>query len=309
MKPVRIATRRSDLALWQARYVATRIEKELGAPAELLPLSTAGDRLRGPLADAGGKGLFVKEIEQALLDGRADVAVHSGKDLPAQLRPELPIVAVPTREDPRDALLAARRGTGLADLPRGARVGTGSVRRAAQLLRRRPDFEIVPLRGNVPTRIEKLASESLDAVVLACAGLERLALAARIDERIPPGQLLPAVAQGSLAVQARRGEVLAHDLGALGDSASAFRFAAERAFLAELGGDCSAPIAAFAEFSDAGCLRVRGLVISPDGRRSAEAEREASADGAEKAGREAALQVLAEGGREILDDARVASPG
>jgi len=309
VKRVRIATRRSDLALWQARYVATRIEKELGAPAELLPLSTAGDRLRGPLAEAGGKGLFVKEIEEALLDGRADVAVHSGKDLPAELPPTLPIVAVPIRADARDALLSALRGSKLEDLPRGARVGTGSVRRAAQLLRQRPDLEIVPLRGNVPTRIEKLASESLDAVILACAGLERLELAEHIDQRIPPRQLLPAVAQGTLAIQARRGDALAVSLGALGDPASASRFAAERAFLAELGGDCTAPIAAFAEFIDAERLLFRGLVISPHGRRRAEMECEVIAEDAEKAGREAGLRVLAEGGREILDDARAASPG
>jgi len=295
--------------MWQARYVATRIETELGAPAELLPLSTAGDRLRGPLAQVGGKGLFVKEIEEALLDGRADVAVHSGKDLPAQLPPTLPIVAVPTREDPRDALLAARRGSCLEDLPRGARVGTGSVRRAAQLLRQRPDLEIVPLRGNVPTRIEKLSSQSLDAVVLACAGLERLSLAERIDQRLPPEQLLPAVAQGALALQARRGEALADDLGALGDPASASRFAAERAFLSALGGDCTAPIAAFAECFDGARLRLRGLVISPDGLRSAELEREAPPEGAEELGHEAGLQVLAEGGREILDAAHAAAVG
>ncbi|MGE4652757.1 MAG: hydroxymethylbilane synthase [Myxococcota bacterium] len=309
MKPVRIATRRSALALWQARYVAALIEEELGASVELLPLSTSGDRLRGPLAAAGGKGLFVKEIEQALLDGRADVAVHSGKDLPAQLPPELPIVAVPPREDARDALLAARRGTLLADLSQGARVGTGSVRRAAQLLRLRPDLEIVPLRGNVSTRIEKLESESLDAVILACAGLERLALASRIDERISPEQLLPAVAQGSLAIQARRGETLAEELAALGDPPSAARFEAERAFLAELGGDCSAPIAALAEVIDAERLRFQGLVLSPDGRRSAETQSEVPVDRAAEAGREAGLRVLAEGGREILAAAQAEAPG
>lgn len=309
MKPVRIATRRSALALWQARYVAALIEEELGAVVELLPLSTSGDRLRGPLAAAGGKGLFVKEIEQALLDGRADVAVHSGKDLPAQLPPGLPIVAVPPREDVRDALLAARRGTLLVDLPQGARVGTGSVRRAAQLRRLRPDLEIVPLRGNVATRIEKLESESLDAVILACAGLERLALASRIDERISPAQLLPAVAQGSLAVQARRGETLAEELAVLGDAPSAARFEAERAFLAELGGDCSAPIAALAEVIDADRLRFQGLVLSPDGRRSAETQSEAPVDRAAEAGREAGLRVLAEGGREILAAAQAQAPG
>ena len=187
-------------------------------------------------------------------------------------------------------------------------MGTGSVRRAAQLRRRRPDFEIVPLRGNVPTRIEKLESESLDAVILACAGLERLSLASRIDERISTAQLLPAVAQGSLAVQARRGETLAEELTVLGDPASAARFEAERAFLAELGGDCSAPIAALAETIDADRLRFQGLVLSPDGRRSAETQSEASVDHAAQAGREAGLRVLAEGGREILAHAQADLP-
>ncbi|HVN40233.1 MAG TPA: hydroxymethylbilane synthase, partial [Myxococcota bacterium] len=200
MTLVRIATRGSDLALWQARYVAGRIAAELGDETEIVALETSGDRLSGSLARVGGKGLFVKEIEEALLDGRADVAVHSAKDLPAALPRELALVAFPERADPRDALVAREPGATVQGLPRGARVGTGSVRRAAQLRRLRPDLEIAPLRGNVPTRIRKLDEERFDAVVLACAGLERLDAAARISERIDPTLLLPAAAQGALAV-------------------------------------------------------------------------------------------------------------
>ena len=167
---------------------------------ETIPIKTTGDRLQGvSLAEMGGKGLFVKEIEEALLEHRADVAVHSAKDLPAVTPVALALVAWPQREDPRDALVARVRGATLATLRPGARVGTGSLRRAAQLLAFRSDLEIVPLRGNVPTRLRKLDDDRLDAVVLACAGLARLGLADRIDERISPEVLLPAVAQGTLA--------------------------------------------------------------------------------------------------------------
>ena len=304
MRPVRIATRGSDLALWQARYIAGRIERELEISTEILPLKTSGDRLGGSLAKVGGKGLFVKEIEEALLDGRADVAIHSAKDLPAVVQDALPIVAVPERGDPRDALACRSRGPGLADLPTGARVGTGSVRRGAQLRRYRPDLRVVPLRGNVPTRLAKLERESLDAVIVACAGLQRLALAHRIDERISPDVLLPAVAQGTLAVQARKGEGLASDLSALDDSESAVCFAAERAFLARLGGDCNVPVAAFAELRGAESLRLRALVISTDGSQVAEAEVAAAPRDARRAGEDAAERILASGGAAILERAR-----
>jgi len=297
---VRIATRRSDLALWQARWVAGRIESMLGAATEIVPLSTTGDRLHGSLAKVGGKGLFVKEVEEALIERRADVAVHSAKDLPAALRPELALVAFPERADPRDALVARRRGMCLSDLPRGARVGTGSVRRGAQLLRYRTDLEVAPLRGNVPTRLSKLESEGLDAVVLACAGLERLGLADRIDERIDPEALLPSVAQGALAIEARRGDPLARDLEALDHAPTAARVNAERAFLAELEGDCNVPVAALAETDSDDALRVRGLVIAPDGRRSAQAEARVQMREASQGGRALAREVLGRGGAEIL---------
>src|SRR5690606_34952200 len=185
MRPLRIATRASRLALTQTQWAARRIEERLGVATELVPLRTTGDRLANvSLAKVGGKGLFVKELEEALLDGRADLAVHSAKDLPARLPEGLALVAFPERADPRDALVSGGRFRRLADLPPGARVGTGSVRRAAQLLAWRPDLRIVPLRGNVPTRIARLDEGGLDAVILACAGLDRLALAGRIDERI-----------------------------------------------------------------------------------------------------------------------------
>ncbi len=184
MSTVRLATRTSDLALTQARLVAGMLEARLGVAPELVRLQTTGDRIQSvSLAKLGGKGLFVKEIEEALLEHRADLAVHSAKDLPAALPEGLELVAFPERADPRDALVARERGATLESLPRCARVGTGSVRRMAQLRALRPDLEVVPLRGNVPTRLRKLESENLDAVILACAGLERLGLAERIDER------------------------------------------------------------------------------------------------------------------------------
>jgi len=296
---VRIATRGSELALAQARAVAARVEAELGARTELVIVTTTGDRIQDrPLAAVGGKGLFVKEIEEALLAGRADLAVHSAKDLPARTQAGLALVAWPGREDARDALVARVRGTSLADLPRGARVGTGSARRSAQLHAFRPDLVIVPLRGNVPTRLRKLEQEPLDAVVLACAGLARLGLAARIDERIATDVLLPAVAQGTLALEARAGEALADALAALTDPWAARSAAAERAFLLRLEGDCNVPLAAFAEDEPGGALRVRGLVASLDGRRIVRAE----ARGADPAatGVAAAEGVLAAGGGDVL---------
>jgi hydroxymethylbilane synthase len=309
MTCVRIATRGSDLALWQAHHVAGHIERALGVSTEIVALKTTGDRLQGiSLAKVGGKGLFVKEIEEALVDGRADVAVHSAKDLPAVLHPELPLVAFPEREDPRDALVGRESGARLADLPRGARVGTGSVRRTAQLRRHRPDLEIVPLRGNVPTRLRKIETERLDAVILACAGLERLGLGERIDERVSPDVLLPAVAQGAIAVQARGGEPLARDLAAIDHAESARRALAERAFLTRLGGDCNVPLAALGEL-EAEALRLRGLVIATDGSRVAAAERVAASAQAEATGVAVAEAVLHNGGGEILDDLRSGADG
>ncbi len=307
MTAVRIATRASELALWQARYVAQRIEKELGRETQIVPLTTTGDELRDvSLAKVGGKGLFVKEIEEALLDGRADVAVHSAKDLPGESPPELVFAAFPERADPRDALVSAI-ATKLDDLPRGARVGTGSARRRAQLLLARPDLSIAPLRGNVPTRLAKLEREKLDAVVLACAGLDRLGLADRIAERIDPMRLVPAVGQGALAIQTRRGDPLASALAVLGDSATATRVAAERACQARLGADCNVALGAHALLArDRIALRVR--LLDPDGSAVIERTLDGDARDAEAIGRRAAEQVLAAGGDALLEALRSRGP-
>jgi len=304
MSLVRIATRGSDLALVQARYTARRIEEELGHETELLVIKTTGDRVQDiALAKIGGKGLFVKEIEEALLERRADVAVHSAKDLPVLMADGLRLTAFPQREDPRDALVSRVDGGTLASLPQGARVGTGSVRRSAQLLAARSDLRIQPLRGNVPTRLRKLEDESLDAVVLACAGLDRLALGDRISERIPPETLLPAVCQGTLALEVREGDALGAALGALTDPEVARRTAAERAFLCRLEGDCTVPLAVFAEPVAPGELRVRGLLASADGAQVLRAEAQGEAKdiaAAEALGLAVAEDVLGQGGDALL---------
>ena len=298
MTCLRIATRGSALALAQARWVAARLEAILGVATETIPIKTTGDRLQNvSLAEVGGKGLFVKEIEEALLDHRADVAVHSAKDLPAVTPAALALVAWPQREDPRDALVARVRGATLVTLRPGARVGTGSVRRAAQLRAFRADLQIVPLRGNVPTRLRKLEDEGLDAIVLACAGLARLGLSDRIDERISPEVLLPAVGQGTLALEARAGDALGRDLARLSEPQAERAAIAERAFLARLQGDCNVPLAAFAEPASGG-LRVRGLVASVDGARIVRGE--ATSEDALAAGEAAAAAVLRAGGDEVL---------
>jgi len=299
--PVRIATRASDLALFQARYVAARIEDELGASTEIVPLKTTGDRIQGvSLAKIGGKGLFVTEIEQALTDGRADLAVHSAKDLPAALADGLVLAAFPERADFRDAFVAREAGATLAGLGAGARVGTGSTRRTAQLKAQRADLEIVPLRGNVPTRLRKLVDQDLDAVILACAGLDRLGFGDRIEERISPDVMLPAVAQGTLAIEARRGEALCDDLAALNDERTARSVAAERGFLARLGADCTVPVACLAEEADGGRLRIRGLVAAENGSRLIRGELEVPADEAAAGGRRLAERILEGGGDAIL---------
>jgi hydroxymethylbilane synthase len=298
--PLRIATRASALAVAQSKLVAEALERALGVRVELERVRTRGDRIQdAPLAGVGGKGLFVKELEEALLAGRADLAVHSAKDLPAELAPGTALAAFPERADPRDALVASRRGTSVASLASGARVGTGSLRRRAQLLALRPDLEIVGLRGNVDTRLRKLESEGLAAVVLACAGLERLGLAERIDERIDPRQMLPAVGQGTLALQTRAGGALAKDLAALDHAATRAATLAERAFLARLAGDCNVPLAAQARV-EGDEVFLSGLLASPDGARLLRADGRAPRVSPEAAGVRAAEAILGAGGDEIL---------
>jgi len=302
---IRIATRASDLALYQARYVAGRLEKELGASTEIVPLKTTGDRIQSvSLAKIGGKGLFVTEIEQALADGRADVAVHSAKDLPALLADGLVLSAFPERADFRDALVAREAGATLNGLARGARVGTGSARRAAQLNAHRPDLEVLPLRGNVPTRLRKLVEEELDAVILACAGLDRLGFGDQIEERISPDVMLPAVAQGALAIESRGGEALTDDLATLNDAQTQRAVFAERGFLARLGADCTVPVACLAQDAADGTLRLRGLVASEDGKHIVRGELEVPRDDAAAGGGRLAERILASGGEDILAEIR-----
>jgi hydroxymethylbilane synthase len=298
---IRIATRGSDLALTQTRHIAARLERELGVETELVVLRTTGDRIQDrSLSKIGGKGLFVKEIEEALLDGRADLALHSAKDVPARIAEGCVLAAFPERADPRDALCGRERGVLLEDLETGARVGTGSNRRRALLLRQRPDLELVALRGNVPTRLDKLESEGLDAVVLASAGLDRLGLGDRIDERIATETMLPAVGQGLLAIETRADSEWAERVAILESLETRVVGLAERAFQSRLGGDCSVPLAGFAEPNAEGGIHFRGLVSSLDGRQIAESEASGPAAAAESIGEAVAEAVLSKGGREIL---------
>lgn len=301
MSVIRIATRGSELALAQARFVADRIQKELDHETELLVIKTQGDKILDvPLAEIGGKGLFVKEIEEALLDGRADVAVHSAKDLPAQLEPGLVLTAFPERVDPRDALVSRDRTLTLESLRKNARVGTGSTRRAALLLAHRPDLEIVPLRGNVPTRVAKLESENLDAVILACAGLERLGMDDLICERISCEVMLPAVCQGTLALETRKDDAVAQLIARLDEPSAALSVAGERSFLLRIEGDCTVPMAVHLVELGEGRVWLRGLVASLDGKRIVRAEEEVASSEAAAAGRRVAEAVLEGGGAEIL---------
>jgi hydroxymethylbilane synthase len=307
---IRIATRGSDLALTQSRHIAARIERELGVETELVVLRTTGDRIQDrPLAQIGGKGLFVKEIEEALLDGRADVAVHSAKDVPVGIAEGCVLAAYPERADPRDALCGRERGVLLEDLRVGARVGTGSTRRTALLLHHRPDLELVPLRGNVPTRLAKLESDGLDAVVLACAGLDRLGFGDRIDERIAPETMLPAVGQGLLALETRADGEWAERIAILESPETGMVARAERAFQARMGGDCTTPLAGFAEPTAEGGVHFRGLVASLDGRRIASSEGAGPAAAAVSIGEAVAETVLSKGGREILRELAEAAGG
>ena len=265
--PMRIATRQSRLALWQANHVAGLLaQANPGLAVELVAMTTQGDRVRDrPLADVGGKGLFVKELERAIAGGRAEIAVHSMKDVPSEMPPGMAIVAVLPRADPRDALVSARFRR-LDDLPVNARVGTSSPRRHAQLRHLRPDLVVVPLRGNVDTRLARLDEGSLDGILLACAGLDRLALAARISEVLDPEVFVPAVGQGVIGIECAAGDTASQaTVAALHDAATATRLAAERAFAGRLHGSCHSPIAAHAEIRGE-TLALSAFVGSPDGR-------------------------------------------
>jgi hydroxymethylbilane synthase len=298
-----IATRKSQLALWQAEWVQGRIEAlHPGLRVELLRIVTKGDKIVDvPLAKVGGKGLFVKEIEDAILDGRADIAVHSMKDVPTELPEGLHLPVICEREDPRDAWFS-RSGVKLAAMAAGARVGTSSLRRQAQLRAARPDLEFDNLRGNVDTRLRKLSEGQYDAIVLAAAGVKRLGVDERVTEYLAPEVTLPAVGQGAVGIECRAGDADTNALIApLRHPATWVTVTAERAFLATLEGGCQVPIACFGEL-EGDDLRVRGLVGSVDGTRLIRGEREGPATEAAAMGTALADDLLGRGAREILDE-------
>jgi hydroxymethylbilane synthase len=296
-----IATRRSRLALWQAEHVKARLEAlHPGLRAELLPLSTRGDELlEATLAGAGGKGLFVKELEAALAGGRADLAVHSMKDVPVELPPGFALAAITAREDPRDAFVSTRFGS-LAGLPAGAVVGTSSLRRQAQIAERFPALEVRPLRGNLDTRLAKLDRGDYAAIVLAAAGLKRLGLGARIRGYLEIEESLPAAGQAALGIECLAGrDDLVRLLAPLADAEADACVRAERAVNRALGGNCAIPLGAFA-LQRGARLRLRALVASPDGRRVARAECEGDAAAPEALGERAAQLLRERGAVEIL---------
>jgi hydroxymethylbilane synthase len=300
-RPLRIATRKSALALWQANFVKAELERaHPGLAVELVPLVTTGDRILDvPLAKVGGKGLFTKEIEQALIEDRADLAVHSMKDVPTQRAPGLMLAGTGVREDVRDALVSPRVKS-VDKLPKGARVGTSSLRRQAQLLHLRPDLQIVSIRGNVETRMRKIKELNLEGVILAAAGLRRLGFADRITQYIPPSVSLPAIAQGSLGLEVRADDALTRERVAIfRHEPTEVAVAAERAFLARLEGGCQVPIAGLARL-EGDRVVLEGLVGSVDGKTLIRDRGEGPAAAAERVGRELAEKILDAGGRAIL---------
>ncbi|HEY9320570.1 MULTISPECIES: hydroxymethylbilane synthase [Achromobacter] len=304
-----IATRASRLALWQAEHVRDRLRTLYPACAvELLTLTTRGDQiLDRTLSKVGGKGLFVKELENALLDGRADLAVHSLKDVPVDLQAPFELCAVLDRADPRDAFVSNRYAT-LADLPAGAVVGTSSLRRESQIRARYPALSVKPLRGNLDTRLGKLDKGEYDAIVLAAAGLERLGLGGRISSLLDPADSLPAAGQGALGIEIRddRDDMRAW-LAPLISAATTSCVLAERAVSRKLGGSCQVPLAAFAEISG-DTLSLRALVASPDGTRMVHATRSGPVAGAEALGIAAAQELLDAGAAAILQELLQADP-
>lgn len=298
MADLRAATRGSPLALWQTRHVAGLLDR----PIEEVVVSTVGDRRTDvPIHTMGGKGVFVKEVQAAVLDGRADFAVHSGKDLPAETPDGLALVAVPARADARDALV----GSTWADLPTGARVATGSVRRRAQLAWHRPDLVFSELRGNIQTRLGKLESDGFDAIVMAAAAIDRLELdLATIVDRLDPSVMVPQVAQGALAIECRADDADAvAALAAIEDADTRRVVDAERAFLSELGGDCDLPAGAHAVLGSGGSIDMVGMLSSLDGRVLIRERR--TGDDPDALGRGIARHLLDDaGGTDLLADTR-----
>ncbi len=310
-----IATRGSKLALWQAGWIKSLLlEINPDFDIELNKIKTTGDKILDvPLAQVGGKGLFVKEIEEAMLRGEADLAVHSMKDVPTDLPKGLHLSAITKREDPRDALIAGKGIKSFNDLPRGANIGTSSLRRICQLLNLRPDLKITQLRGNVDTRLRKVAEGEFDAIILATAGVKRLGFADRITERLPVDVSLPAIGQGAVGIECRVDDVFINDLlKKLNHEETSVCVRAERAFLKRLEGGCQVPIAAYAKLINpklckgvlpyAPTLMLEGLVGSLDGKTLIKAGIEGKPEEAESLGATLAEKLLSKGAKEILDE-------
>ncbi len=304
---VRIGTRGSQLALRQAEEVAAGLRRAWpGLSVELVSIRTSGDHLAtAHLAEVGGKGLFVKEIDDALLEGRVDLAVHSLKDLPAERPKELILAAFPPREDPRDVLVAPV-ATRIASLPRGARVGTSSLRRSVQLLARRPDVAATPIRGNVDTRLRKLQEGEYDALILAAAGLRRLGLLDGTGTLLEPDEMLPAAGQGTLGVEARADDAGTRRLAAvLTDAESRTATLAERAFVEAIGGSCTTPLAAYGRRTETG-LRLEAFLATPDGTRTLRDGEVGDPGAPEALGRSLAERFLTAGAADIIRAGQVA---
>ncbi|MDX1696775.1 MAG: hydroxymethylbilane synthase [Thiohalobacterales bacterium] len=304
-EPFRIATRKSPLALWQAEHVRARLlDSHPDLEVELVTMTTQGDRiLDSPLAKIGGKGLFVKELENGMLEGRADIAVHSMKDVPSELPDGLEIGAILQREDPRDAFVSNTFDS-IDELPHGARVGTSSLRRQCQLRAMRPDLDILDLRGNVNTRLAKLDADEYDAIVLACAGLRRLGMDKRITLALEPETMLPAIAQGAIGIECRSGDTRVTDLiAALNHPPTALCAAAERSMNTYLAGGCQAPVAGYSELDGEGeVLHLRGLVGWPSGSDIVRGDISGPAGDAANLGEQLAEDLLSRGARNILDE-------
>lgn len=302
LKKLRIGTRASQLALWQANWTKSELERRYpGIEVELVKIKTIGDKILDvPLAQVGGKGLFVKEIEEAMLRGEIDLAVHSMKDVPTEFPDGLGLVVTTEREDPRDAFISD--GVRFADLRQGARIGTSALRRQAQLLAARPDLEMVIIRGNVETRIRKLKEDSLDAVILAAAGLNRLGFTDVVTELLSPEFSIPAIGQGALGLECRLDDAATIEaISFLNHGPTAAAVAAERALLKRCEGGCQVPIAAHGTVAG-DTLTLVGFIASVDGSRSVREIAAGPAAEAQRIGTELADRLLAAGGRQILEE-------
>ncbi len=302
LKQLRIGTRASQLALWQANWVKSELESRYpGMEVTLTKIKTLGDKILDvPLAQVGGKGLFVKEIEEAMIRGEIDIAVHSMKDVPTEFPEGLGLSCITRREDPRDALIS--RGVTFTDLPQGAKIGTSALRRQAQLLKVRPDLKMVIIRGNVETRISKLTSENLDAVILAAAGLKRLGFTDSVTEYLDTDLSVPAIGQGALGIECRLDDKELNDtIAFFNHPETSYAVRAERALLKRCEGGCQVPIAAYGQV-EGDQLTLTGFVAAVDGSRSLKEKIIGPVDAAEHLGIELAERLLRNGGKEILEE-------